>query len=271
MLRLRITETTGAPVHAVALRCQIRIEPQRRRYTATKRHAWSSCSASTPQWGDSLRPFLWTHVATTVTGFEGATEVDLPVACTYDFEVAAHQVPPRARGRRDPARAAVLRHGLHAADEAGFAAEPVAVARGSVVPAAGAVWRDMMDLYFPNSGWLRVGRETLDALQRFKAERALPTWDHVSSSCSRKPGRKAHDHDVPTPSGVDRFAAARAVADAVLYEGYVLYPYRASARKNQLRWQFGVLGPAGVRRGRRLRAIVAAAPSASSIPAPTRG
>jgi hypothetical protein len=41
----------------------------------------------------------------------------------------------------------------------------------------------------------------------------------------------------------DRFAAARAVADAVLYEGYILYPYRASARKNQLRWQFGVLVP----------------------------
>ncbi|MDQ6617064.1 MAG: hypothetical protein M3083_20555 [Actinomycetota bacterium] len=41
----------------------------------------------------------------------------------------------------------------------------------------------------------------------------------------------------------DRFARARAVADAVLYEGYVLYPYRASAPKNQLRWQFGVLAP----------------------------
>jgi hypothetical protein len=41
----------------------------------------------------------------------------------------------------------------------------------------------------------------------------------------------------------DRFDTARAVADAVLYEGYVLYPYRASAQKNQLRWQFGVLVP----------------------------
>jgi len=36
---------------------------------------------------------------------------------------------------------------------------------------------------------------------------------------------------------------ARAVADAVLYEGYVLYPYRASAQKNRVRWQFGVLAP----------------------------
>jgi hypothetical protein len=36
---------------------------------------------------------------------------------------------------------------------------------------------------------------------------------------------------------------ARQIADAVLYEGYLLYPYRASARKNQIRWQWGVLAP----------------------------
>jgi hypothetical protein len=36
-----------------------------------------------------------------------------------------------------------------------------------------------------------------------------------------------------------------AVADAVLFEGYLLYPYRASAQKNRLRWQFGVLTPPG--------------------------
>jgi len=43
-------------------------------------------------------------------------------------------------------------------------------------------------------------------------------------------------------------ATARAVADAVLYEGYLLYPYRASATKNQLRWQFGVLMPPSYQR-----------------------
>jgi hypothetical protein len=42
-----------------------------------------------------------------------------------------------------------------------------------------------------------------------------------------------------------RFDTARAVADAVLFEGYVLYPYRASAAKNRMRWQFGVLVPPG--------------------------
>jgi hypothetical protein len=47
------------------------------------------------------------------------------------------------------------------------------------------------------------------------------------------------------PEREDRFSLGRQLADAVLYEGYVLYPYRASAAKNQVRWQFGVLGPAG--------------------------
>ena len=50
----------------------------------------------------------------------------------------------------------------------------------------------------------------------------------------------------PAPhSGPNRLDRIRAVADAVLYEGYLLYPYRATSSKNQLRWQFGVLGPQG--------------------------
>ncbi len=43
----------------------------------------------------------------------------------------------------------------------------------------------------------------------------------------------------------ERLRQARTVADAVLYEGYLLYPYRASSDKNRNRWQFGVLGPPG--------------------------
>ncbi|MEU8518799.1 hypothetical protein [Streptomyces sp. NBC_01216] len=51
------------------------------------------------------------------------------------------------------------------------------------------------------------------------------------------------------------FDTARQVADAVLFEGYVLYPYRASAAKNRLRWQFGVLVPPswGPRQGEHTR------------------
>jgi hypothetical protein len=47
------------------------------------------------------------------------------------------------------------------------------------------------------------------------------------------------------PLDARQFALAQKVADAVLYEGYILYPYRASAAKNRLRWQFGVVVPRG--------------------------
>lgn len=47
--------------------------------------------------------------------------------------------------------------------------------------------------------------------------------------------------EIATAGG--RFDAAQAVADAILYEGYLLYPYRRSSMKNQVRWQFGVLVP----------------------------
>ena len=51
--------------------------------------------------------------------------------------------------------------------------------------------------------------------------------------------------DHQTRSDAAGLGRIRAVADAVLYEGYLLYPYRATSSKNQLRWQFGVLGPQG--------------------------
>ncbi len=58
----------------------------------------------------------------------------------------------------------------------------------------------------------------------------------MSATAARAP------HFPPEPVE-DRFETARTVADAVLYEGYVLYPYRASSRKNQVRFQWGVLTP----------------------------
>jgi hypothetical protein len=45
------------------------------------------------------------------------------------------------------------------------------------------------------------------------------------------------------PGGSVGCESARLVADAVLYEGYLLYPYRMSSEKNRVRWQFGVLAP----------------------------
>ncbi len=178
MLGLRVVEESGVSVHALALRSQIRIEPQRRRYGRREEEHLYELFGETPRWGDSLRPFLWTHVSTTIGRFTGSTEVDLPVACTYDFEVAAAKYLHALEGGEVPLiilfSGTVFTRGV-----SGFAAEPVSWAQEATFRLPVSVWRSVMDLYFPNSGWLRLDRQTIDALQQFKASRALPTWDQA--------------------------------------------------------------------------------------------
>jgi hypothetical protein len=178
MLRLRVDEPNGLIVHAVALRCQIRIEPQRRRYTEDEEDRLNELFGETPRWGDSLRPFPWTHVSATLCGFSGHTEFDLPIECTYDFEVAGSKYLHSLSGGEVPLL--LLFSGtVFTRGESGFNAEPIAWDREASFRMPVSVWRQVMDLYFPNSAWVRVARETLDELQRFKSERALPTWDQA--------------------------------------------------------------------------------------------
>jgi hypothetical protein len=178
MLELQITEAEGRAVHAVALKCQVRIEPQRRRYERAEEAKLLELFGDTPRWGETLRPFLWTHVATTVARFTGRTTIDLPITCTYDFEIAASKY---LHALDDGVVPLVLCFSGTAftASEEGFSATPVSWDQDASFLLPVKAWRDTMDLYFPNSGWLRVSRDTLDALQRYKAEQALPTWDQT--------------------------------------------------------------------------------------------
>jgi hypothetical protein len=190
ILRLRAAERDGGSIHALALRCQIRIEPQRRRYSLDEESRMVELFGETPRWGDSLRPFLWTHVSTMIAGFEGTTDVDLPIECTYDFEVAGAKY---LHGLSDGEIPLLLLFSgtVFTRGETGFAAEPLSWALEASYRMPVRVWRDVMDLYFPNSGWLRVRRDTLDSLQRFKASRALPTWDQALERLLKEAGEES--------------------------------------------------------------------------------
>jgi hypothetical protein len=189
MLHVKAEEADGRRVHALALRCQIRIEPQRRRYNDEEEERLYELFGDTPQWGNSLRPFLWTHVATTVGGFDGAIEFELPVECTYDFEVAAAKYL-HGLGEGDVPLNLLFSGTVFTRGETGFAAEPVSWSSEASYRMPVAVWRQTMDLYFPGGGYVRVGRDTLDDLQRFKARRGLPTWDQAFAQLLKEAGEE---------------------------------------------------------------------------------
>ena len=83
-LSLKITETTGQRIDAIALRCQIRIEPARRRYRAAEAERLNDLFGDTQRWADTLKPMQLTTVSTMVPGFTGSIDVDLPISGSLD-------------------------------------------------------------------------------------------------------------------------------------------------------------------------------------------
>jgi hypothetical protein len=175
-------------VHAIALRCQIRIEPARRRYAEGEAERLLELFGETPQWGESLKPMQFAAVGVVVPSFIGATEVDVPVPCTYDFEVGAAKYLHALAGGEVPMLLLFSGTAFRRTDDGRFEVEQVPWSLESRYRVPVAVWRELMDRFFPGGGWIRVHRDTLDALQRFKAERALPTWEDAFAALLKQAG-----------------------------------------------------------------------------------
>jgi hypothetical protein len=176
MLRLRITEHSDTPIQAIALRAQIRIEPQLRRYDAEEGVRLGDLFGESSQWGDSLKPFLWMHISQTIGAFQGTTEVSLPMVCTYDFEVTGTKYL-HALGDGEIPLVLLFNGTIFRTVEGGLMVEPVPWHLEARYRLPVARWRELMDTHFPGSSWLRIERDTFDALSAYKSRCALPTWE----------------------------------------------------------------------------------------------
>src|SRR5437763_5533390 len=127
------------------------------------------------------------NVRTVVTGFTRTTKVDLPIACTYDFEVAAAKYMHSLDDGEIPI-VAMFSGTAFGRSTAGLNAFPISWSEEASYRLPVALWRDMMDLYFPGTGWLRLRRETLVALHRFKTDRALLSWDETFECLLKQAG-----------------------------------------------------------------------------------
>ncbi len=176
--RLRIEETSGEVIHAIALRCQVRIEPQRRSYSADEESGLLDMFGTRDRWFDTLKPFMWMQCSAMVQGFTGITEVDLVMPCTYDFEVTWSKYLHALKDDTVPViflfSGTVFTRGTQ-----GFGVEQVPWDRESRYQIPVSVWHDMIAHYFPNTGWIRLGHDTLESLAHYKSVRGLTTYDET--------------------------------------------------------------------------------------------
>ena len=95
------------------------------------------------------------------------------------------------------------------------------------------IWREMMDTYYPNSVWINLHKDVFERLYRYKMQHGLLNWEQALERILAERSRGEFVN----------LERVEKIAEAVLYEGYMLYPYRPSSVKNQQRWNFGVLYP----------------------------
>jgi len=182
-LTLRIAETSGVRVDAIALRCQIRIEPTRRRYSDAEAERLNDLFGDTRRWAETLRPLQFTTVSVMVPGFAGSTDLDLPVMLSYDLEIGSVRYFAGLESGEIPLL--LLFSGTVFSTTEGRLQVQQASYRLPV-----SVWREAIDVHFPNSAWIRMSLQTLDELQRFKTREALPTWDATLAALLARGGEE---------------------------------------------------------------------------------
>jgi Family of unknown function (DUF6084) len=175
-LVLRISETSGQRVDAIAMRCQIRIEPARRRYTDAEAERLGDLFGETQRWADTLKPLQFAAVSVMVPGFTGSCELDLPVPLSYDLEIGSVRYFAGLDAGEVPLL--LLFSGtIFATADGRLQVQQVPWSKEAACRLPVSVWREAIDMHFPDSAWIRMSRATLDELQRYKTRQALPTWD----------------------------------------------------------------------------------------------
>jgi len=175
-LKLRVSESSGATVASIALRVQVRLDVQRRRYAGAESALLEELFGEPSRYAETLKPMLWTHVTAMVPAFQHETELELPIPCSYDFEVASHKYLASLKDGIIPLN--LLFSGMVFVDRSGRLTPefvPWSCEARFALPVA--IWREAVDAFFPNSAWIRVNRDLFDELRRFKIATGLPTWD----------------------------------------------------------------------------------------------
>ena len=175
VFRLRVTAGDNAHVHALALRCQIRIEPARRGYEPAEADGLADLFGERSRWGSTLQPVQFAQVSVMVPSFTGEIETDLVVPCTYDMEIAATRYLTALTDGEVPLL--MLFSGTAFTGTGGFQVEPVPWDREAAFRMPVTAWREMVEQHFPGCGWIRLPRDTMDALLAYRSRHALPSWE----------------------------------------------------------------------------------------------
>ena len=179
-LKLRLTnKDVDEQIQNVMLRCQINLEVTRRQYNDREKARMFDLFGEPERWGQTLKTMLWTHASVVVPPFSETTLIDLPVPCTFDFNVAATKFFSGLEGGEVPLL--LLFSGtMFYRDEFGdLQVGQISWDKEANFRLPVKVWQEMMEHYYPNSAWLNLRRDVFEKLQNYKMRGGLPTFEQA--------------------------------------------------------------------------------------------
>ena len=180
IFKLLVTNADPAEaIHSVMLRCQIQMEVTRRRYSTEEQRHLHDLFGEPERWSQTLRSLLWTHVNVNIPAFAGETLVDLPIPCTFDFNVGATKYFHGLDNGLVPLCIMFSGTVFYTRESESLQAAPISWDKETRFSLPVKVWRDMMDAHYPNSAWLRVRRDIFDRLYEYKVRHGIPTWEQA--------------------------------------------------------------------------------------------
>jgi hypothetical protein len=155
------------------------IDPARRGYRDEDKGRLRDLFGEPERWGQTLRPMLWTHTSVVVPSFTGGTIVELPVPCTFDFNVAATKYFAGLTDGEVPLNLQFSGTVFYVAESGALQVAQIPWEKEAHYRLPVQVWNQMMEIYYPNTAWLCLRRDAFDRLYRYKVRHGIPTFEQA--------------------------------------------------------------------------------------------
>ncbi|HEY8212951.1 MAG TPA: DUF6084 family protein [Methylocystis sp.] len=177
-----VNRTPELPVLNVALNCQVRIDPVRRRYDGDEQDRLSDLFGEPLRWGETLRSLLWTHAGVSIPAFNPERKIELPVPCSYDFNIAATKYFHGLREGDIPLKFLFSGSIFYRDAEGRLQIAQIPWSKECAYRLPVAVWRAMMEHYYPQSVWLCLQRDAFEELDHYRRRLGHPTFERALQS-----------------------------------------------------------------------------------------
>jgi hypothetical protein len=190
IFKMRIVNEEEEQIQNVNLKCQIMLTVTQRRYNADEKAKMKDIFGEPERWGKTMHAFLWTNVNTVVPRFTGSTIVDLPIPCSYDFEVVSTKYFNALEGGEIPLNFLFSGTMFYEGEGGNLQIGQISWSKEANYRLPVALWKDAIASAFPNTAWIRLQKDVFDQLYQYKITHGLITWEDVLTRLLRASGEE---------------------------------------------------------------------------------